>query len=120
MLYEELLYLKNYPGFQSLKGFQLLQKNQIEITQGLAFSDFINKHSLKSCAVLDQNNSYYYVKHSIGFDALSIISSVSTADFWDGICRESQTVYTFSEKSLSPLLQLFSENLKYNLQELFI
>ena len=93
--------------------------DEIEIKQGLAFSDFINKHSLKSCAVLEQNNSFYYVKHSIGFDALSIISSVSTIDFWEGICKESQTVYSFTEKTLSPLLQLFSENLKYNLHELY-
>ena len=54
----------------------------------LAFSDFINKYSLKTCALLEPEGADYIVTDSIGFDAYSIITSKSTIDFWEGICKE--------------------------------
>ena len=86
--------------------------------QGLAFSDFINKHSIKICALLEQNGVNYTVSNSIGFDAHSIIRASSTADFWDGICKTSGEIYTFTDSDKNQLLQLFSFNLKDNLFEL--
>ena len=88
--------------------------------QGLAFSDFINKHSIKLCALLEQKNSYYCVSNSIGFDCESIICADSTVDFWNGICSNSNKIYTFTGTDKNPLLQLFSINLKEKLQELSV
>lgn len=87
---------------------------------GLAFSDFINKHSLKKCALLEKNAAGYVITNSIGFDALSVISSKSTNDFWMGICKDEGKIYSFSASEINPLLQLFSNNLKDSVRELFI
>ena len=84
---------------------------------GLAFSDFINKHSLKICALLEKENPNYNVTNSIGFDAHSILCASSTADFWNGICPAQGQIYNFTGSDKNQLLQLFSFDLKDNLQE---
>ena len=92
-----------------------------EKIQGLAFSDFIIKHSLKICALLEKKESDYFVKNSIGFDGNSIISAISTADFWNGICPVSKKIYSFTNQGeINPLLQLFSLNIKDNIKNLYI
>ena len=95
-----------------------LDKNQTN--PGLAFSDFILKYSLKACALLERNNTEYFIRQSIGFDALSILSSISTCDFWNGICPAVNHIYKFSGNEISPLLQLFSINLKDEVKELYV
>ena len=94
--------------------------DETEIKQGLAFSDFILKYSLKSSAMLEQNDMYYIITQSIDFDAYSIISSNSTCDFWNGICKENKKIYKFSGNEVSPLLQLFSSNMKEKIEEVYI
>lgn len=94
-----------------------LDNNTSEV---LAFSDFINKHSLKLCALLNKNGSNYIVTNSIGFDAASIISAASTTDFWDGICKASGQIYHYSGADKNSLLQLFSFKLKDNISELSV
>ena len=84
---------------------------------GLAFSDFINNHSLKICALLEKENPNYNVTNCIGFDAHSILSASSTSDFWDGICPDQGKIYTFTDSQKNQLLQLFSFDLKDNLHE---
>ena len=76
----------------------------------LAFSDFINKYKLKFCAVLEKEIDYFLIKNSIGFDGVSIISSYSTRDYWEGICNDYNVlnVFTTENGTLAPLLQLFS------------
>ena len=91
-----------------------------EIKQGLAFSDFILKYSLKSSAILEKNDMYYIITQSIGFDAYSILSSNSTCDFWNGIIKENQKIYKFTGNDVSPLLQLFSSNMKEEIKEVYI
>ena len=86
----------------------------------LAFSDFINKYSLKTCALLEPEGADYIVTDSIGFDAYSIITSKSTIDFWEGICKEKGQLYIFSGDEKTPLLQLFSINLKDKLSTLSV
>lgn len=86
----------------------------------LVFSDFINKYSLKICAILEQKDTDYYVSDSIGFDALSIASATSTVDFWAGICSEAGKIFSYSGNEIAPLLQLFSFNQKENIHELHI
>ena len=94
--------------------------DETEIKQGLAFSDFILKYSLKSSAMLEQNDMYYIISQSIDFDAYSIISSNSTCDFWNGICKENNKIYKFSGNDVSPLLQLFSSKMKEEIKEVYI
>lgn len=94
--------------------------DELKSNPGMAFSDFINKHSLKICALLEKNKSNYYVTNSLGLDAESIISATSTADFWEGICKNSGQIYNFKDEEKRQLLQLFSFNLKDNLQELSV
>lgn len=94
--------------------------DELKSNPGMAFSDFINKHSLKISALLEKNNSNYYVTNSLGLDAESIISATSTADFWEGICKNSGQIYNFKDEEKRQLLQLFSFNLKDNLQELSV
>lgn len=94
--------------------------DEIEFKQGLAFSDFILKYSLKSSAMLEPNDMYYIITQSIDFDANSIINSFSTCDFWNGICKENQKIYNFTGNDISPLLQLFSSNMKDEIKEIYI
>ena len=89
-------------------------------TPGLAFSDFVIKYSLKICALLDKNASNYVVINSAGFDARSIMSATSTIDFWEGICKEPGKVYFFEGPDKSPLLQLFSFNLKDSIKDISV
>ncbi len=91
-----------------------------ENKQGLAFSDFILKYSLKSSAMLEHNGMDYIITQSIDFDAYSIISSNSTCDFWNGICKENNKIYKFTGTEISPLLQLFSLNMKEEIKEISI
>ena len=94
--------------------------DETQIIPGLAFSDFTFKYSLKACVMLEQKDTEYCIKQSIGFDALSIISSISTVDFWKGICPVSKQIYKFTGAEISPLLQLFSINLKDEVKEIYI
>ena len=94
--------------------------DEIKSNPGMAFSDFINKHYIKICALLEKKDTNYYVTNSIGFDALSILSATSTADFWEGICNTTGQIFTFKDFERTKLLQLFSFNMKDNLQELSV
>ena len=95
--------------------------DKTENVQGLAFTDFINKHSLKICALLEKKDADYFVKNSIGFDGNSIISAVSTSDFWQGICPQGKKIYSYNnQEEIKPLLQLFSLNFKENLKSIFV
>ena len=94
--------------------------DEIEIKPGLAFSDFVNKFSLKKCAVLELHDSHYCITSSIGFDALSILSSNSTCDFWDGICKNQNELYRFEGSSISPFIQLFSDKIKDELNVIYV
>ncbi len=90
--------------------------------QGLAFSDFILKYNFKICALLEKTDNDFFISQSIGFDGKSICEAVSTSDFWKGICPLNNRLYHLSikDKSIAPLLQLFSQNLKDNAREISI
>jgi len=90
--------------------------DELKSNPGMAFSDFINKHSLKICTLLEKKASNYFVTNSIGFDAESILTATSTSDFWDGICKDYGQIYSFKDSEKTKLLQLFSFNLKDNFQ----
>ena len=87
----------------------------------LAFSDFILKHQLKTCAVLKRNEICYFLDNSIGFDANSIISILSTKAFWYGIIPENQILhFQKSDNSMAPMLQLFSPMMKEEISEIYV
>ncbi len=94
--------------------------DEIKSNPGISFSDFIIKHSLKTCALLEKKDSDYKVTDSIGFDAKSILSATSTSDFWEGICKNSGQIYSFSNSDNRQLLQLFSFYMKDNLKDLSV
>lgn len=91
-----------------IKASDLLNK------QPLAFSNFIIKHNIETFAIFKEEDNYYRIIDSYGFDGDSIASSVSTKDFWNGICDECNKVYNFTcyNKTLNPILQFFSLNMK--------
>ena len=94
--------------------------DELKNNPGLAFSDFINKHSLKICALLEKKANNYIVTNFIGFYAESIISATSTVDFWDGICKEAGKVYYFKDTDKTQLLQLFSFTQKATFPDLSV
>lgn len=90
-----------------------------ELNSAVSFSEFICNNEIRTCALFEFINNKFYITNSIGFDANSIISSVSTKDFWDGLCKEN-SVKEFSKKdnSISPLLQFFSFNMTEKLENI--
>ena len=100
----------------------LSRASNLDENPKLAFSDFILKYHLKTCAVLEKDQIYYSLTNSIGFDANTVISISSTPAFWQGLCNIEGMVYHFQNKdnSLSPLLQLFSFNMKDQISDLYV
>lgn len=87
----------------------LSKASSLDFSEKLAFLHFINSHKIKTCALYEYKNNSFYIQNSIGFDSLSLIASKSTKDFWDGICPENNTIYSFTkENSLECLQQFFS------------
>lgn len=82
------------------------------ISNGLAFSNLIKNNNL-SYLILFQKNNEYSVINSFGLDAKSIQLSLSTQDFWNGLCPSSNEIYTFSksENTIGPFLQFFSSEI---------
>ena len=79
----------------------------------LDFFDYVNKYNLSQCAVFRLNNGVFQIDTCYGFDCNSILKSVSTVDFWNGLISQKNTPLLFSKKdnSIQPLYQFFSDNL---------
>ncbi len=79
----------------------------------LDFFDYVNKYNLSQCAVFRLNNGIFQINTCYGFDCNSILKSVSTLDFWDGLIPQKNTPLLFSKKdnSIQPLYQFFSDKL---------
>lgn len=91
----------------------LSKANLLGQTKSLAFSYLINKYNLKLFSIFENCEGNYFISNSLGFDGTSILNSVSTNDFWNGICKESEKIYTFTASdSANPLLQFFSFKIK--------
>lgn len=87
-----------------------------------AFSEFVLKYNVKTFAVFVLNNGYYSIGNSIGFDGSSLITSLSTKDFWDGVCAKFNKTYSFSttDKTLNPILQFFSFEIRDDINSISI
>lgn len=90
--------------------------------KGLAFSNFIQKYSKKVFAILSKQNNFYFAENSHGFDGDSLFASYSTLDFWDGIIPEQNKVFDFTQNdnSLNTVVQLFSFNMKNDVNSVSI
>lgn len=88
----------------------LSKASSITNVNKLAFPNFIISHNISLFAVFDYDGSYYCISNSIGFDGTSLLSSQSTKDFWDGVCKHENEIYKFESdnKTLNPMLQFFS------------
>lgn len=96
-------------------GSGLLKKaNLLTQEKGLAFSDFLKKYNDSVFAIFSKIDNFYFITNSIGFDGLSILSSYSTKDFWNGLIPNKNKIYNFDddENSLNKLLQFFSFEMK--------
>ena len=100
----------------------LSKAGHLDYSEELAFSDFFIKYNLSFAAFFDRTGAFFTITNSIGFDGVSIITSESTEDFWNGICDNQMTPLTFSakESTLTPFFQLFSFAQKDELEEVTV
>lgn len=92
----------------------LLQKSiSISSAQKISFSDFVKKYNISLCAVLKKCDQNFVISNSYGFDAISIISSVSSLSFWEGTIKEKNKWYSYKNNAqMLPFYQFFSFNQK--------
>lgn len=99
----------------------LSKANLLETNKRLAFSNFLTNYNISFFALFEYSNSEYVIGRSLGFDGVSIISSFSTEDFWNGIIKEDETVYNFlSTDQNNPLLQFFSFAIKDDVKSISV
>ena len=100
----------------------LLEKSLRLSQQGaLSFFEFSKKYNLNCSAILSKFQNNFIITNSVGIDGDSILSSVSTQDFWDGTVSQKNKLYTFDEANLMrPFLQLFSDNLVHKIKSISI
>ena len=91
----------------------LSKANLFDLNKRLAFCDFITKYNIKFFSIFNKKDDSYYIQNSLGFDGISILESLSTLDFWNGICPELDKIYNFNATSQNnPLIQFFSFKIK--------
>lgn len=96
-------------------------KNKDDSTaEKLSFEDFFQKYDLCCCAIFSPFENNYVITHSVGFDAVSLISSISTKDFWNGTVKSNNWETFSSNEELLPFFQLFSFNQKDKINKIFI
>lgn len=79
----------------------------------LSYFGFVNKYSLSHCAVFSKAGSNFFITHCSGFDSKTILSSFSTADFWEGTLKDSTwNFFSTDQNSTLPLMQFLSPDLK--------
>ena len=79
----------------------------------LDFFDYVDKYKLSQCAILRQHEGLFQISSCFGFDSKSILKSVSTEAFWNGLIPKKNKPYLFSRRdnSIQPLFQFFSDNI---------
>ena len=94
----------------------LLKKSMIlSNDDGLDFFEFLRANNIKIASLLKlSDDGSYIATKCIGLDAHSICMSVSTNDFWNGIIKNKEELYSFKEKDseILPFYQFFSKKIK--------
>ena len=83
--------------------------------------DFVRESSISQFCILKKYGTEYNICFSYNFDFDSIVRSISTQDFWNGIIPEQDKWYIFSkdDKSIANLYQFFSNDTKDSIIEIF-
>lgn len=77
----------------------------------LSFAEICKKYAIATSAIFTQNENEFSISACFGFDAESILKSISTFDFWNGLFQNKNYIDAEAE-TLSPFFQLFSNELK--------
>lgn len=80
--------------------------------QNVSFSAFCKKNNFPLCALFQKVKDNFLITKSVGLDAKSILSSVSSLDFWNGTIGNDTDVHSYKDETLSAFYQLFSEKIK--------
>lgn len=79
----------------------------------IPFKQFTKKYNISLCAVFSKFDNDFVITDSTGFDGISIISSISSSDFWNGtIKNKNEWQHYNSNEEMLPFFQLFSFNQK--------
>lgn len=84
------------------------------------YHNFSQRTSLTQSAVLVPFGKRFFMRYEHGFDAASIFKSVSSVDFWNGTIPQHQEWYTFTDETLEPFYQLFSDEIVHKLTHIHI
>ena len=115
---EEVLQIKKSKSVGLLKRSEILLNH----SQNLDFFSLCHKYNFSNCAVFTKLNDFFCIENSLGFDGLSLITSLSSCNFWDGIITENNKLFCFkkSDNTISPFYQFLSSELKDLIQIIFI
>lgn len=95
--------------------------NNITKANKISFSRFTEKYNISFCAVFSKINNNYVITDSLGFDGISIISSISSVDFWNGTLKDKNSWLSLTTSSeMVPFYQLFSFNQKDKINSIYI
>lgn len=84
------------------------------------FPAFVLSAGIGCFGIYAQDGDFLYLAHCAGFDLMSIKNSLSTKDFWEGLAHENGGWLDFSGSSLSPLYQLFSNEMRDKITEIHV
>ncbi|MBR5646525.1 MAG: hypothetical protein IKX23_07815 [Treponema sp.] len=115
--------VNDFTGNKKSNYVGLLKKSlQLSLNHGLDFFQFSQKYKIPFFAELKKINGNYVINNSYGFDGVSILSSISSPDFWNGTIKEKHKWYEFSAKrnNLLPFYQFFSFNQKDYINYVYI
>lgn len=99
---------------------QLDLLNKADKPQAADFFTFISSLSIGRCGIYAQEGDFFYLEHCAGFDLPSILNSISTKDFWEGLVLGNGKWHGFEGSSLSPVYQLFSKEMREKITEIHI
>jgi hypothetical protein len=89
---------------------------------GIDFFEIAEESCMGQCAVITQVDGSYHIKQNHGFTAETIVRSVSSADFWNGVfAQETENGWIIKKgEDISPFSHLFSESDREGLESLML
>ncbi len=101
----------------------LLKKSlMLSLNHKLDFFEFAQKYKIPIFASFKKHNDKFLISECFGFDGISILSSISTSDFWKGTIKSQNKWYEFSTKNnnLLSFYQFFSFEQKDKINFVYI
>lgn len=84
------------------------------------FPAFAEKNGFDRSGVFSPQGDYYFLSETQNLDLNTIVSSLSTKDFWTGLLTEKKGWAVFEGEKLTPLFQFFSEEMKEKIRKISI